>query len=203
MKFTTIAALMIALSSGAAVAGDLTVEAEGPAMASADGWDGLYIGAQIGRTSGDYRYQTDGHESATTITIGGFAGYNYTLDGGLLLGGEIAYAYGSGKDDGLDALEPMTLSVFDAKARVGFAADQLLVYAFGGVSSVTDTHDDESDAETGTFNGFNYGLGVDFNVTGSAFIGVEYIRRELTEDNDENDATLASDSLALRVGTTF
>ena len=144
-----------------------------PAPVAAPLWEGFYVGALAGMMTGD---STDTGTSTPTVDpfdgylFGGFAGYNYQMDSGLVIGPEVAVLMGN-MDFGTSTLG---VTLVDLKARVGYAAGKALVYASGGYTLANYDNGDQG-------AGWNVGVGVDYLVTDHIFIGGEYVYRDITD----------------------
>jgi len=200
---TTAAAALLATSATAVMAGtvvpapaDPVVAApvSAPAPVSSGDWSGFYFGASGGWVSGATTDLDTGDFQG--LSYGGFLGYNYELNNGFVLGGEVAASMGALEWDG-DENDTSDASFVDLKVRAGFAVDRALIYAFGGYS-IADFGNDENGA------GFNAGGGVDFLITDNIFAGVEYIYRDI-EDSDGDPAAWARQpgTIQARVGIKF
>jgi len=182
MKQFLLSAAAVALIAGPAAAGGLddpvvTVQPTAPTIASSYDWSGFYIGAQGGALMGDMEY-TPGlsFDIDPELTYGAFAGYNFQ-DGAMVYGGEIAGSVFDGYPVGFPT-ETFDYIV-DAKLRVGYAMDNVLVYGFGGVSTAQYT---DAVSDSWQLYGANFGLGGEVGVTDNVAVGVEYIGRYLTGD---------------------
>ncbi len=160
-----------------------------------------YIGLEYGRVSGDFTQQ--GLTAALAVpmedgdALGVFGGYNWQ-NGNLLYGGEIRYLrfndYASAAVLGFEID-----NVLDLRARVGFAADRAMFYGALGYSM----GDGTAPGGPLDLDGFNIGLGAEFNVTDSMFLGLDYTARDM-------DGTVGAftyegdvDTLTLRFGLRF
>lgn len=142
---------------------------------------------------------------------GAFAGYGFQR-GSIVFGVETAYSMGSvGFDSGLESfyqeeenwgahgwglegdyesitdIEGGFTSFIDLKARAGFAAGNALIYGFAGWSLgqyeyTVEFYEEFDESYTTATSGMNYGVGIDYLVTDSIFLGAEYIIREQAGD---------------------
>jgi outer membrane immunogenic protein len=144
--------------SGVALAALLApapVYAQRYAQAPAYNWSGFYIGATGGGGSVNHRWQDVGDSSGnpwfdgTTQNfggsggvIGGYAGYNWQI-GNLLAGVETDYTYtfsARRKDwpgfvaSGYPVIDSGGLPQWTLRGRLGFAFNQVLIYATGGLA---------------------------------------------------------------------
>lgn len=191
----TVAAALVVIGGSGALAGNVVPAPADPLVpapvpAPADDWTGFYFGGAVGWASGE----TVGVNNFNGVLYGGFAGYNYQFDNNLVLGAEVAASTGTLDWDG-GATDGATF--FDLKARAGYAADRALVYASGGYSFASFDGGDEG-------NGFNVGAGVDYLVFDNAFVGAEYVYRDI-EDSVADPAAWQDQfgTIQLRVGLSF
>ena len=125
-------------------------------------------------------YQYDLHTDGTLY--GGFAGYNFQ-NGNFVYGGEVSYMLGELADP--DTLHTVTTEQhLDAKLRLGYAVNDLLLFGFGGYSIAMMYED--GDAEPMQLSGMNYGVGVDYLFNDKFIIGADYTIRDLSGDFDQN-----------------
>lgn len=164
-------------------------------------YDGFYVGLEYGIAQGDI-LETDLLVTPTPFTFtpegsawGGFAGYN-VQNGSMIYGGEIRMLHFIGVEDAGFEFE----DVIDLRARLGFAAsDALMFYGALGYST--------SNAVAGgvqtDLTGFNYGAGVEYNVTERWFVGADVTGRQLEGETPafSYDGTL--NTATLRVGFRF
>ncbi len=171
-------------------------------------WSGFYLGAAGGWTDGEFtplEQATEPNFEFDGFTYGGFVGYNYQFDSGLVLGGELAYSMGEMETNVIRESATFDIAMLDAKARIGFAADRALVYGFGGYTMVkADEFSDNANAEY-EGDGYVFGGGVDFLVTDNIFVGAEYAYRDIEDsENDDNPTWEGNAStISARVGFKF
>ena len=209
-KFLNTATAIALIAAPAAWAGSLSVAPSEPEMApmvapvdAPFDWSGFYAGLSAGKTTGDFditvtdppafsRNDLDGR------SFGGFAGYNWQR-GSLVYGLELAL---QDVDADLELNgEPRPDDHFnylhDLKARIGFANDNMLFYAFGGYSM----GEFEIAAGKVDANGSNF--------RENRLVGLEYIRRSLDGDfnpvldGPEHTFDSKVDTIQLRVGYKF
>lgn len=140
--------------------------------------------------------------------VGGglFAGYNWQTSGGFVFGGEVSYDFVNVEEDRstgqiaatstfpaltYDFQNSVDVSgVVSARANLGFAFDQLLVYGTLGVAAADTTVAAEilsnggySKAGEGSewVNGMVYGLGAAFQPSQNWFISGQWVRADLGE----------------------
>lgn len=161
-------------------------------------WTGYYGGLTFSKTSGDMVYDDTSQYDLDGQSLGAIVGYNYAT-GSLVLGAELAYSKGRIEEVGnpFFGFE----SWVDLKARVGYSMDNVLVY--GTLGGTFTTWDEGGNSFDG--NGVVYGVGADYLVSPSLFVGAEYVVRDVTSDWNSGGNTLDADinTLSLRVGMKF
>ena len=186
----------------AAVAGDPVPVAD-TAPAAVHDWSGPYIGASLGRASGDLQvFPPVSLLDSTTGSIAALhAGYLFQT-GRMVFGAELSY--GKVSNAGIVGVATAEYQeAIDVKARVGFAAKNVLYYGVAGRSKVFLYDNPTNDFD---MRGTHYGLGAELAVSDRMTVGVEYLTRDvsgparvlpfLTGQADFN-------SLSLRVGLSF
>jgi opacity protein-like surface antigen len=197
--------------AGPALAADMGLPFKAPpSYAPAFSWTGTYVGANLGGTWGTFQMDPFSTNNLTvlvgaagrtslrdTSVIGGFqAGYNWQV-GQWVLGLEQDYQFtGLKKTLGFtapaagflvgDTLSIKTDYLAASRAKLGWAADRVMVYAAGGLETgefdASSTYAGRAggspalaftDANKLHF-GFNIGAGVEYAVTNNVFLGVEY-----------------------------
>ena len=196
---------------------------------------GNYVGIDLGPVDWSADTDIDG------TLYGAFAGYNFTR-GSMVLGLEAAYSMGSvgfefGSTNDMsgdqldffrwleefyggstpDAYSGKFSSFVDLKARAGFSAGSALIYGFAGMSLGEYQYFDDG-VEIDEFpafgtSGMNYGVGIDYLITDSIFLGAEYIIRDqagtvysIYDDGDGSmdwDMTANVQAIQLRAGMKF
>lgn len=182
----------------ASVASIVAVTA-GTVPAAAGDFDGFYLGAFAGiqngwipnyygdAYSGDYAFDND--------AIGGlFGGYNFSLGNGLVLGAEVAFSPNDLQvpHTGYDYVQK---SMLDLKFKVGKDLGRTLVYGFAGASLA----EYEIGSDYGG-NGWNVGLGVEYNVNENFFVGAEATMRGM---NNSYETSASANTLSIRGGWRF
>lgn len=186
----------------ASVASIVAVTA-GTVPAAADDFDGFYLGAFAGTQngwipnyygdsySGDYQFENN--------VIGGvFAGFNTTLQNDLVVGAEVAFSpnnISSKKDTGSSGSDYEQKSMLDLKFKVGKDLGRTLVYGFAG-ASFAEYH---VGYDYGG-NGWNVGLGVEYNVNENFFVGAEATMRGMSNSYEDN---ATANTLSIRGGWRF
>lgn len=198
---TAILSTVAALVATTATAGTIVAPNPDPVIAPTPApapvtspWNGFYAGASFGWNTGE-EFVPAPPTTFNGLTYGGFAGYNFVMDSGFMVGGELAATRVNREYSTSTVNNAM---VFDAKLRAGFAADRALIYASGGYSMVN--------YDTGGFQGqgWNAGAGVDYLVTDSMFVGAEYIYRDIDDSqNTPPNWETRSHTIQLRAGLKF
>ena len=194
-------AVPVALAGTTAMAGGISEPIIAPAPApvavapvvvpvGAD-WTGFYVGGNLGYG----QVQSDAlTEDVEGMTYGVHAGYLYDL-GSFVVGGELEYDMTDIVDDGTDiALD----SVARAKVRAGYDAGSFLPYVTAGIAQAT-TSGGLDATDTGAFAG----IGLDYQMPGSALrVGAEVLQHQF-EDFDGSGADIDATTASVRVGFTF
>lgn len=173
-------------------------------QASAADWSGFYAGAIATSDSGDY------HEYAIApsfvgptfglsgSTFGAMAGFN--VDTGMIVyGGEIAVsAAGSATTNGGPG--QYSDGIIDGKIRAGYEFGNALIYLAAGFSA----GNFEIYNAPVNVSGYNFGIGLDYQITPTSFVGIEYLARSmngvvLTPDEVEVNVN----SISIRYGYLF
>jgi outer membrane immunogenic protein len=133
------------------------------------------------------------------MAYGVFGGFN-VQNGNFVFGGEGRYLVFDGVDiGGAGAPRGEVENTFDLRARAGLAAGDALFYGALGYSWVgVDIFGD-----SGTLDGLNFGLGAEYNVTDSIFVGVDFTRRDVSGEVGGLDVEGDVDTATLRVGFRF
>lgn len=168
-----------------------------PAAPMVTDWSGFYVGALAGIQNGELTAPTipGFSRNIDATTYGGFAGYNFQ-QGNIVYGVEVAAQMGDATIGGL-AFDFDYL--VDARARLGYAAGDVLVYAAGGYSNGQITR-------AGTsldMSGFNVGAGVELAVNDNFFLGGEYIYRDLSGTSFGTGFDYKTHAIQLRAGFRF
>ncbi len=166
-------------------------------------WSGAYAGGSYASMTGKLdKFLSgvlQGSYASSGTAAGAFAGYNIQ-NNALVYGGELAFSQGNTAYTGVAV--PLTETAMDAKARVGFAMNNVLVYAVGGGSSYTL---DDGGTPSITY-GYNYGAGAAVKFDSGMFIGAEYLVRTVQGGNpfNPNDTfTVNNQSVIARIGWQF
>ncbi|WP_019953921.1 outer membrane protein [Yoonia vestfoldensis] len=179
---------------------------------SASGWDGLYVGGQVGNVTietsiriGDVSPLSDTPNELADYDIDG-SGYGLHIGymhgvGRLVLGGEVDYDVitldeGTSTFDGTTATIPVDTdgSILRLKARAGYDAGRLLPYATAGLARL----ELESEDTDGTF----FGAGIAFKATESILVGGEILRHQF-DDSFDTSVDIDATTMSLRASYRF
>lgn len=185
MKRILMTSAAFVIAAGAATAGTVAPPAPdpvpvAPTPAPAYDWSGAYFGGYAGGGMGTMEYQTPAfgpYDIDPAWSYGAFAGYNWQ-SGNLVYGVEASVGLFQGFPVGFPG-ESYDYIV-DARARVGHAMDNVLVYGFAGGSIGQYTIPPDS----WSIYGANYGAGLEFGVTDNLSIGGEYVGHYLTGETN-------------------
>lgn len=164
-------------------------------------FEGPYVGLEFGTVRPDISAIESGDPDEPLLfddgrALGVFGGYNIQ-NGNLVYGGELRYLAFDGVESEIDDFE-LTRTV-DLRGRVGLAAGNALFYGALGYSWVQ-----MDDAGTDiSLDGMNYGLGAEYNVTESLFLGVDLTRRDVSGSEGGISYEGDVDTATLRVGFRF
>lgn len=174
--------------------------------AKAQDFQGAYAGLSYTKGSGSAdsfgdTYSFDGNAG------GGFVGYNF-VQGDWLFGAELAFSSG-----GFDSYYPNSApymrpeNVRDLKLRAGRVFGKTVVYGVLGRSTMdVEMFADSNSLANGDASATTLGLGFETSIGNKAFVGGEYLTRDL--DLSSGPAYYAQDgaklnTLSLRVGLRF
>lgn len=138
-------------------------------------WAGGYAGVHTGYGFGEASRERFGSASVDGARFGGFAGYNWQMSNGFVVGleADLNYDWNEGKanfarhkiETGLNG---------SGRIRAGYAMDRALVFAAAGVAATEFKAFDPCFDDKGTAVGWTVGAGVDFALTDRMFTRVEY-----------------------------
>ncbi len=189
-------------------------------------FDGAYIGAQIGfgKTSAVAKYDPgtsgnaafSGSDSANGLNGGIFAGYGKIINDKFWLGGELAYSRSSADysdGDGTVSLSIEQNETWEIGLRSGYLVqDDVLIYGrLGFVKTKFDlnaTDGTNSFSGSETLNGVRFGLSGERIVKDNLSLRLEasytnYEDYSVSDSATQEKATLDSDEILLRIGTSF
>ncbi|MEX3015261.1 outer membrane protein [Gymnodinialimonas hymeniacidonis] len=136
-----------------------------------------------------------------TLTFDGeaygvFAGYN-VQNGSTVFGGEVRYLHVD-LTDASGAFEIDT--ILDIRGRVGLASsDALMIYGAAGWSTVSTM----AGVNAFDMTGFNYGVGVEYNINESLFLGADVTGRQVEGSAGVFDYDAVLNTATLRAGFRF
>jgi len=174
-----------------------------PVIVAQTGFEGLYAGVELGLGLGGPINDTASVDPISDFedgsAFGVFVGYNWQRDN-LVFGGDLRYLAFDGitaDAGGMNIIE--VDNVIDLRGRLGFDAGDTLFYGAVGYSLANAT-----DAG-GSFDmdGFNYGLGVEYNLNEDLFVGLDYTGREVDGTSGAANYESSLDTLTLRLGLRF
>ncbi len=180
IKKLLLASVAALATSTAAMAADAVYETPAPPeaveAAPVFSWSGAYVGAHGGYGFGDGEF-FDGVGSASDDfdggRFGGFAGYNWGVGNGVILGVEGDLNYDWNKND-YGAVEVGGGLNGSVRGRVGYGMDRALLYAAGGWTATEFSVEGGGVEDSATLNGWTIGAGVDYALTDRIFTRVEY-----------------------------
>jgi outer membrane immunogenic protein len=178
----------LTIVSGQIAAGTVATLPVGPAFAadasrvpfhytiSAYSWSGPYLGVNLG-----YQWGTTSNNPTrpSGVAGGGQAGYNWQT-GQFVLGGEADIQLSSASD----TFAPWKFSnpwFGTARARVGFALNQVLLYGTLGVAFAGLIADVTGLTESRTHVGWTGGGGIEVGITSNVSAKVEYLFVDLSD----------------------
>ncbi|MCJ9672005.1 MULTISPECIES: outer membrane protein [unclassified Neorhizobium] len=138
-------------------------------------WEGPYVGIHVGYgwTQGIFGTCVCGSDDEDFLggRIGAFAGRNWTVSSGYVVGVEADVNYDWNKRPLYGARVGTGFSG-SARVRAGYAFGDVLLYAAGGSTATNAYVKDPDDSEVA--HGWTIGLGIDWAATNSTFIRMEY-----------------------------
>lgn len=202
---TSMAALL--MTSGLAAAGGIADPAPPPAVVAPvdEPFEGFYVGLGFGHIGGSGSETASGQAGAPAVIAldiendevhAIFAGYNFQ-NGNLVYGPEVAAWSVNATLSGPTELDRLA----DIRGRLGWAAGDALFY--GALGWSWGQYENTASGFEVDMDGHSIGLGVEYNVTESLFVGVDYTRRSLEGSAPSLDVELDVDTFALRGGFRF
>ncbi|MDX8352121.1 porin family protein [Cognatiyoonia sp. IB215182] len=185
----------------------LTMLSLSSTMTLAD-WTGGYVGGSLGfLAEGEATAEFEGQELSAEIEVdtilGIFGGYQVQR-GDLVFGGELAISaaddFEATNQDGETSVADFTL--IDLKARAGYDLGDALVYGTAGLSQINISGGDVADDQDDTAEGFNFGIGADYQVSEQITLGAEYLARRVVFE-DEVDTDVTADTFSFRAAFRF
>lgn len=202
-RFSMAAAFVLAASQ-TAYAGPIEVPPALPPVIVENcplAFDCFYAGLEIGYGQGDGTESLIGRPLDAPFDFDGevygvFAGYNFQ-NGSTIYGGELRYMH-TNLEDAAAGLE--VNSILDLRVRVGFvASDNLMVYGAAGWTIAQAT----AAATDFDMNGFNYGIGAEYNISDSFFVGADVTGRQLDGTLGAFDYESTVNTATIRAGFRF
>lgn len=204
------AIIALLASTATAIAGGLGAPPAPPAAAApavpapATPFEGFYAGLAYGVLQGDGTNTvtppgvTGPFDIGSDGALGGFAGYNFR-NGNLVLGAELGvWAVDGQINDGGVRFDRLV----DARGRAGLAAGDAMFY--GALGWSWGRHGNPAGTNVVDMDGYSFGLGVEYNVTETMFLGLDYTSRNLEGSAPPGlDYEIRTDTLSLRGGFRF
>jgi len=174
----------------------------GANAAMAQDWSGPYAGAAVGFASGVmpmYQYDDSDYVMNGFVSTA-FAGYNWQLQNGVVLGTELAVQLNSVNGDGDEESsydeDYNVNSMIDLKVKAGKGFGNILAYGFAGVSSGTSTAYDGGEYQY-INTGFNFGVGAEMMINDKMSVGIEHVMRSLYYPEGEDFHSSANTQLRI------
>jgi outer membrane immunogenic protein len=168
--------------------------------------EGMYAGISFGDFSGDSPNETASSNEDNYELDGGafgiFVGTDFiSIGNGVTLGGELAISgnvEGDPNDEVGNGEDDYDINwVADAKLRLGTDIGRATVYGFAGATLGTAN----TGYESYSFQGTNFGLGVETMVGDNMFVGLEVIQRNISSYDTNSDTKHRA--VSLRAGFNF
>ena len=175
-RFLLASAALFALTTTASAA-DLAPRnyTKAPALSAVYNWTGLYLGA-----FGGYGWNTSNGLDQKGGFGGGTIGYNWQV-GTLVYGLEVDAAGGSINQNVLGA-EAKIRAFGSVTGRLGYAANNWLVYAKGGYAWANNKLSVAGVSESKTHNGYTVGAGLEYGITPNWSLKGEYLWSALNSE---------------------
>lgn len=189
---TILVSALLAGTATAAMAADLVEPVPAAPDAAVEetqvySWDGAYLGI-FGGANWLHSSLDDGaldrSGTQTGGMLGSFAGWNRQLDNNIVFGleGDLKYDWNEKKYNGYQVGTDWGGS---ARARVGYAFDDALIYAAGGWTAANAFVDPpgNNNSKEKMLNGWTVGAGVDYKFTDNIFARAEYRFNDYGKEN--------------------
>jgi outer membrane immunogenic protein len=158
-------------------------------VASPFSWSGPYLGLHGGYGWGEVSDGAGGEDDFDGGRFGVFAGYNWQMANGFVVGveGDVNYDWNENEYDlgGGATGEIDTGFSGSVRGRVGYAVDRALLYVAGGWTATNLSVDGGAVDDDDTLHGWTLGAGVDYAFTDNMFGRLEY------RYNDYSDGDIA------------
>lgn len=160
-------------------------------------WNGVHAGLSLGANtineiSGDFEES----EADSSTAFGVFGGYAIQ-NNDFVFGGEVAFLRAPDLEFDIDGnVYSPDFDILDLKGRAGYALNNILFYGVAGVSRISESENDDN------ANGFNFGVGADYDLGNNIVIGANYLARRTKVDVDD-DVDVNLDTFAFRTALRF
>ena len=174
---------------------------EVPVLAPAEvNWAGFYGGLSYNAQSSNLRYPNGSSFSLDSDKLaGGFAGYSWQA-GSFVYGAELSNILGGLAIVGYPGEE--LNHIMELRGRGGYAFGNALIYGFLGYSKANMKY--SYDSTKLNASGVNYGLGIDYKITSSAFAGIEVSNHNFKVNDPSNgDFDIELDMISFRLGYNY
>ncbi|MBF9029516.1 outer membrane beta-barrel protein [Rhodobacterales bacterium HKCCE3408] len=186
--------------AGPAAPDPVVVAPAAPAAAAVGAFDGAYVGLSYGIVRGDGEETiagTFGRPLEDGDAFGGIAGYNVQR-GNFVFGGELRVLAFDGYEEALAGIPLGSIDrVTDVRGRAGYVFGDVMLYGAAGWSWAT--FDNVAAGTEADLDGYNLGLGVEYNINENFFVGLDYTARTLDGEAgvssfefDTNTATISA-----------
>ena len=229
MRVSVLAAMLTA-ASFAAHASDLPSKKMPAAPAAmtqpANNWTGAYVGITGGYAWGTTDYTSpysDGSIDSKGWNVGGQLGYDWQLSNNFVFGvvGDLAWLDVNGSTLVEENSDPVNTSyakanidmLATARIRVGYAIDNILVYATGGaayaqtkvtVTALAGNDDNYADwKDSKNILGWAIGGGLEYKVSKNASFGVEYLHVNLGSEHYDLSNGLGAPTYPVKAETSI
>ncbi len=195
------AAIALLATAGAASAADIPGVSRpytAPAAYSAYNWMGFYAGLNLGYQSGE---MTNNPTEPSGGVLGVQAGYNWQ-SGQFVFGGETDLQL-SGADDVLAPWKFSNPWFGTLRARLGYAANNILVYGTGGLAYGGIELQSAGLTQDKTHYGWTLGVGAEVGLTPNWTAKVEYLYIDLTDRPYFIGTSNGLESNFLRLGVNY
>ena len=184
MKRTIIlAATVAAMAAGASRAADYYGGAPYPATPAAyiaqNTWTGPYIGANIGYQFGNTSFF---NLEPSGVAGGVQGGYNWQF-GEIVVGGEADFQFSGAEDTTFAAFKFSNPWFGTVRARLGYAMNNILFYAAGGLAYGKGELDFLGFSEDHILGGWSVGAGLEVGLTRNLSARAEYLFVDLSPTN--------------------
>jgi outer membrane immunogenic protein len=150
---------------------------------AASGWDGLYVGANVGYGWGT---ATDTNNTNTTsltgYSIGAQVGYNFHVSDSVIFGVEADLNWSNEQGTFTNTYDGFSSRINwngSVRGRLGYDAGQFLPYVEAGIAFANATYTDDFTSTPpftakGTYTGLTVGAGVEYKLADQLSVNLEY-----------------------------